>query len=579
MMTMRFIFFSLLIFTGLTLNSCTGDGGEVNDGKVAIGGKKYGGEFSFMSSEKITSLLPTSCADKYTSRIVSQLYEPLLSIDAKTMKPIPCIAESFKVSDDAKVYTFKIRKGVKFHKDECLHDGRELNANDVKFSLDMACSGLEENHNAYLLVNRIEGGVEFNEKSNKTISAEGVSGIKVLDDYTVQITLVNSFAGFESILAHPSLGIFPREAWDTYGKDAYKHPVGTGAFMLESMTDEKISLVRNDDYWRQDEFGNKLPFLDKVLITYTKDKRSELMAFRESKSDLVLEIPVEEIEHILGTLQEAQEGKNVKHKVESEASMSINYIAMSLDSDEFNDIRVRKAFNLAIDRNSIVDDYLEGEGWPAIHGFVPAAVKNFPADKVKGHNFDPELAKNLMKQAGYSSSKPFPVLDFYVNGLEGSSVHKMAQAFANQLETNIDVKLNVKLCSIDDRQKAITEGKAKIWRAGWIADYPDPENFLAMFYGGNITNQSIMMNQFKFQNDDYDDIYEQAILEADFEKRMDLFLKLDQMVVDEAAVIPILTDDHVIMINARVRDFKTNALETMNLSEVFIKEPRTEEKK
>ena len=235
-------------------------------------------------------------------------------------------------------------------------------------------------------MNRIKGGAEFNKKSEKSLPKEGVSGIKVIDDYTIEITLVNSFAGFENILTHPSLGIFPREAWDTYGKDVHEHPVGTGAFMLESMTDAKIVLKRNNDYWRTDSFGNKLPFLSNITMTYVKDKRSELLAFRESKSDLVLEIPVEEIEHILGTLKEAQEGKNVKHKVESEASMSINYVAMSLDSDEFNDQRVRKAFNLAVNRSAIVDDWLEGEGWPAKNGFVPAAVKNYPAEEVQGHS-------------------------------------------------------------------------------------------------------------------------------------------------------------------------------------------------
>jgi peptide/nickel transport system substrate-binding protein len=575
---MRFILFSLLIFSGLMFTSCSGDGEGVED-LVAVGGKQYGGEFSFMSSEKITSVLPTSCADKYSSRIVSQIYEPLLTIDETSMKSIPCLAESFKVSDDAKVYTFKIRKGVKFHEDDCIKDGREVNANDVKFSLDMACSGLEVNHIAYLLVNRIKGGAEFNEKSTKKFQKGGVSGIKVLDDYTVEITLVNSFAGFENILTHPSLGIFPQEAWDTYGEKMKEHAVGTGAFMLESMSNEKIVLKRNNDYWRKDSFGNQLPFLSKVTMTYVKDKRSEIMAFRKSESDLVLEIPVEEIEHILGTLKEAQEGKNVKHKVESDASMSITYVAMSLDSDEFSDIKVRQAFNMAVDRDAVVDEWLEGEGWPASNGFVPSSVKNYPAEKVKGHSYNPEKAKSLMAQAGYPGGKNFPELDFYVNALEGSTMHKMSQAIAQQLKGNLGVKLNIKLCTIEERLQAIAEGKAKIWRAGWIADYPDPENFLAMFYGGNITNQMSMMNRFKFQDDEYDKLYEQAIVEADFDKRMELYLQCDQLVIDKAALMPVLTDDHVIMINARVRDFKTNSLETMNLSEVFIKEPKTDSKK
>lgn len=569
---MRYILFSLFILSGLVFTSCSE--GEVDvDSLKAVGGKKYGGEFKFMSTEKITSLLPTSSADQYSSRIIAQLYEPLLRLDPQTMAVVPAVAESFTVSQDAKVYTFKIRKGIKFHTDECLSNGHELDAHDVKFTLDLACSGLEVNHIAYLLVNRIKGASEFNKKTAKSLTENGVSGVKVIDDYTVQITLEKSFSGFENILTHSSLGIFPKEAWDKYGKEIGKHPVGTGPFALESMSDEKIVLKRNNAYWRKDEFGNQLPFLSKVIMTYTKDKRSELMAFRNAEADLVLEIPVEDIEHILGTLQEAQEGKNIKHRVESESSMSMSYIAMAINSDEFSDVRVRKAFNMAVNRESIIDDWLEGEGWAATNGFVPK-MKNYPTESVKGHVFNPEKARSLMKDAGYPNGENFPALDFYVNTTEGSPAHKMCLAVAAQLKENLNVELNIKLCTIDEREAAISAGKAKIWRAGWIADYPDPENFLAMFYSGNILNQSSMMNRFMFKSTAYDELFEQALLESDPDKRTALLVKCDQLVIDEAALMPIMTDDHIVMVNARVRDFKANSMESLNLTEVFIKEPK-----
>ena len=572
---MRYTLFSIFVLAGLAFTSCSDSETDV-DSLVAVGGKKYGGEFKFMSTEKITSLLPTSCADQYSSRIIAQIYEPLLRLDPESMKVVPAVAESFTVSDDAKVYTFKIRKGIKFHTDDCLGEGHELDAHDVKFALDLACSGLEENHIGYLLINKIKGGADFNKKSSKSLPANGVSGVKVIDDYTIKITLESSFSGFENIMTHSSLGIFPREAWDKYKNEIDKHAVGTGPFALESMSDEKIVLKRNNDYWRKDEFGNQLPFLGKVIMTYTKDKRSELMAFRKAEIDLVLEIPAEEIEHILGSLIEAQEGKNIKHKVESESSMSMTYIAMAIESEEFSDVRVRKAFNIAINRDIIIDNWLEGEGWPANNGFVPS-MKNYPTEKVTGHSFNPEKAQALMREAGYPDGKNFPALDFYVNTVEGSTDYKMAKAIAAQIKKNLNVQLNIKLCTIDERAEAVASGKAKIWRAGWIADYPDPENFLAMFYGGNITDQTSMMNAFRFQSDAYDAIFEKALLESDPEKRNDLLVKCDQMVIDEAALMPIMTGDHIIMINARVRDFKANSMESLNLTEVFIKEPKKQD--
>ena len=188
--------------------------------------------------------------------------------------------------------------------------------------------------------------------------------------------MTNSFIGFEKVLTHRSLGIAPKEAYKKYGKNAGKHPVGSGPFALESFTTSKIVLKRNPEYWRKDEFGNRLPFLSKVILTYAKDSRTALKAFGKSEIDLVMELPVEEIQHVLGTLKEAQEGKNVKHKVDSEKSMSMSYIAMANQSDEFKDVRVRKAFNMAIDRNRIIDLDLEGEGWPATHGRVLRFTKH-----------------------------------------------------------------------------------------------------------------------------------------------------------------------------------------------------------
>lgn len=567
---MRQLNFFTLFTLSLLLFSC--GGGDNNEQKDAIGGKMYGGEFKFMSSEKVSNLFPVSTFDVYAQRLNSQIYEPLLKIDMESMNAVPALAESYTVSGDAKTFTFKIRKGVKFHEDECFADGtREVVASDVKYTLEMACSGLAINQMSYLLVNRIAGAAEFNARSKKSLSKTGVTGIRVIDDYTLEIKLVESFSGFDKILTHTNLGVFPKEAFEKYGKDIARHPIGTGPFMLETFNADGITLKRNTNYWRKDELGNQLPFLDKVVMTYAKDKKSELMAFRNKGVDIVLEIPVEEIENVFGTLQEAQAGKNIKHKVESESSMNINYVAFGCESAEFSDARVRKAFNMAINRDEIVDKWLLGEGWASKNGFVPT-MDSYPSEKVKGHLFKADAAKALLAQAGYPNGKGFPVLDFYVNAIEGSSAHKMCMGVANQIKANLNIELKIKLCTIDERDQAIANGTAKIWRSGWVADYPDAENFLSLFYSGNITENYSTVNAFRFRSKEYDDLYSKALHELNNEKRNQLYVKCDQMIVDESPVMPILTEDFLIMVNARVRDFKTNSMENLDFSTIYIKE-------
>lgn len=568
---MRQLFIILVSATTLFLTSC---GENKPEQKEAIGGKMYGGEFKFMSSEKVMSLFPISTGDIYSQRLNSQIFEPLLKIDMESMNVVPAIAESYNVSDDAKTFTFKIRKGVRFHEDDCFEDGsREVTAQDVKYSLEMACSGLAMNQMSYLLVNRIVGADSFNKNSKSSLPKTGVSGITVKDDYTLEIKLVESFIGFDKILTHTNLSVFPREAYEKYGKEITKHPVGTGPFMLETFDDKGVALKRNENYWRKDELGNQLPFLDKVVMTYAKDKKSELMAFRNKGVDIVLEIPVEEIENVFGTLQEAQAGKNIKHKVESESSMNINYVAFAIESPEFKDERVRKAFNLAVNRIEIVDKNLMGEGWAVEHGFVPQ-MDNYPSEKVKGHSFNVASAQALLAQAGFPNGKNFPTLDFYVNSIKGSAAHKMCMGVAEQLKKNLNINLNIKLCTLDERDRAIANGTAKIWRSGWVADYPDPENFLSLFYSGNISENNTSVNSFKFRNAEFDALFEKALRELNTEKRNALFVKCDQMTVDQAAVMPIVTDDFMIMVNARVRDMKTNSMEYLDFSSIYIKEPK-----
>lgn len=569
---MRISILPVLLLMGGILVSCGGKNDTTEELK-AVGGKKYGGNFKFMSAEKITNFFPTYTTDLYSARVIQQIYEPILSIDPITLNVVPNIAESYEVSDDAQIYTFKIRKGVFFHSDDCFDgEGRELNAKDVKYTLDYACSGVPENQIYYLLVNRIKGAKVHYEatKSGESIK-DGVSGIKALDNNTLQITLNEPFVGFEKILTHMSLGIFPPEVFEAYGKKVNEHPVGTGPFMMASKDDKSILLKRNPKYWQKDEFGNRLPFIDSVSISYSENKKSELTAFQNEKTDLVLEIPVEEVNNIFGTLEEAK--TNILHKVESEQSFSINYIAMDVHNSEFKDVRVRKAFNEAINRDEIIESWLEGEGWAANHGFVPT-MKNYPVDKVKGHEFSPENARKLLKEAGFPNGAGFPITDFYVNALEGSPTHKMAQAIATQIKMNLNVNLNIVLCTYQEREAAIKSGQAKIWRTGWVADYPDPENFLAMFYGANISDGSNMMNVFKYQNNAFDALFEKALTEKNPETRVDLFVQCDQIIIDDAVVMPIFTDDHIVIVNAKVREFDATPMESLTLKNVFIKEIR-----
>ncbi len=535
---------------------------------VAKGGVRYGGTFRFMSSEKVTSLFPLQTTDIYSNRIVSQIFEGLVKVDPESTELVPSIATSTDVNENSTVFTFHLRTDVYFQDDPCFHEGkgRKVTAHDFKYSLEFACSDNELNQVSYLLKDKIEGGNAYYKGE-----ADHVSGITVKDDSTLVITLNRSFSAFKKMMSHAGLGVFPKEAYEKYGEQIGKHPVGTGAFVLDEFTTDKIVLGRNNNYWRKDEFGNPMPFLDNVVMTYSKDKTDELLSFRAKKIDLVMDIPVEEVKNVLGTLQEAQEGKNVKHRVISKSSLNITYYGFANQSEIFSNKKVRKAFNIAINRKVIIDDWLRGEGLPASHGFVPN-MEGYPSSSVKGYTFNIQKAQELLAEAGYPNGSGFPTVTLYVNAKEGSGSDLLAQAVKKSLKNNLNVNVNIELVTFEDREQYIQDGKAIFWRAGWIADYPDPENFLNLFYGGNIGENSSVVNPFKYNNPEYDSMFEKALIEADEEKRMELLAKCDQMIIDDAVVMPLKTDDFIAMVNLKVRRFVTNEVEQLDFSDIYIKE-------
>lgn len=549
----------------------SGKSEDENHKRKANGPVSYGGYFRFQSPQLFESLNPLEITNPYTRNITYQIFENLLRIDTKTMRPVPNLAKSIQLDENGKIYTLVIRNGVYFHPDPIFKvEKRELNVHDVKFSLEMACSNLPINKAAFLLTSKIKGAKKFFNQSKKIMPKSGVQGIKILNDSTIQIELVEPFSGFKEILAHPNLAIIAPEAYQVYGNEMGAHPLGTGPFILKKQNENEIELARNDRYWRKDRWSNQLPYLDGILVRFSDNKKNELNDFQNEKLDCVLDIPVDQINYLLGSLQDAQKGENVMHKVLSEPSMSMMFIGFACQSKEFSDPRVRKAFNMVVDRNLVVNQYLSGEGWPAKNGFIPP-LDFFPNDDVKALNNDVEAAQALFAEAGYPNGKSFPEIEVYVNGIIGDPNYNMTKGVVDQINAHLGTQLKIKTCTAKERDLAVAKGIAKMWRAGWIADYPNPESFLSLFYSRNINRSNSTINSFRFVSREFDQIFEQANKEQEEGMRNQLFALCDQIVVNEGVVIPVLTEDFIIFLNDRVKNFEPNSLEILDFSDTFIR--------
>ncbi len=565
MSRIKHLFFIVSSF--LLLAACS----ESLEEKTALGGKKYGGTFTFITRENTTTFFPLSTYSLENQRVLTPIFEPLLRVDIHSNKVVPNIAKRFNVSKDGKTIELIIRDDVFFHADKYNDDEAEkLKIEDVKFSLEFACSGNKLNQLGHILTGKIVGSKKFQSASKNNFPKKGVEGIDIKNDSTLAIHLTKAYNNFIELLSHPNVVMLSKKACDFYGENIKYHPIGTGPFMLKSHNDKQVVLARNDDYWKKDEFGNQLPFLSEIRILSQNLAEKEGDLFSKGKVDVILELPVDKLDYTFGTLKDAKKGKNVLHRIVYRKGVKVNYFSFNCDSKPFNDVRVRKAFLMALDKEKMLLDVLNGDGNISNNGFVPKS-KFFQSQSVKGVAFNPQMAKQLMTEAGYKNGVGFPELELFVTYKKGTLTYNYCEHILSQINRNLNVRIKIKHISKEKRRVLIRKGKIKIWKTGWTADYPNPEAYLGVFYSKNKGENNGVWNFNNFKNPTFDALYERSILERNTAKKLQIQQQCDQLLMDQAAILPLFTEDIFIVVNIRARDFEVNQSGIIDFSRMYIK--------
>ena len=580
---MRKIFLVTLV-CAIGLMSCGDDKKKGGQGGPVEGehGIMLGGAFRMNEVQDFRNLYPLNITEVVGHRITNQIYEGLLKYSQKDLEIIPSIAETWEVNEDATRFTFHLREGVKFHDDDCFDGGkgREVTAEDFKKCFTLLCTSDPQNQGFWVFKSRVVGAdAYFQSTIDGNPLDEGVTGVKVIDKYTLQIDLEYSFAGFLQILCTPFTWVFPVEALEMYGIDMRVHCIGTGPFMVNTIKEgETVLLEKFPNYWGVDEWGNDIPYLDRIKITFLKEKKSELLEFKKGNLDMVFELPIEMIDEVMGELADAVNGASFE--VQVTPALALHYYGFQHKSDLFSNMLVRKAFNWAIDRESIVTYTLQGEGRPAIYGIVPPAFKNYDYEAIEGYGYDPDRARLLFAEAGYPNGDNFPDLTLQLNS-GGSRNVQIAEVIQKQLKEslNIDVELNVMPWA--QHLENLETGKALFWRTGWIADYPDPENFLNLLYSphipANLSDKSYI-NSVRYKSAEFDSLFALGLREVDETKRLELYQQADQVAMDDAAIMPIYYYEHYRLLQLNVRDFDINPMEYRDLSQVYFANPNAKKK-
>jgi oligopeptide transport system substrate-binding protein len=566
---------SFFCFSILILFSCRPENKKGSEIRKAHGNVYYGGVFRINEIEDFRNLFPLSITETTSSQIATQIYEGLVKLSAADLSIGPCLAEKWEMNDSGTVYTFHLRKGVKFRDDPCFagSEGRELTASDVKYCFDKVCEAKADNQGFWIFKGKVAGADEYYQSTEKKSPLKsGVSGIRILDQYTLQVRLLHPFAGFLNMLSTPFAFIYPKEAYDKYGDEMRTKAVGTGPFLITELKEgEAVILNRNENYWGVDTLGNRLPYLEAIKFSFIKEKKSELMEFRKGNLDMVHQLPLEMIDEVIGGLEEAK-SEYSKFKLSVQPSMAIQYYGFQHKGQIFNNKLVRQAFNYAIDRRKIVDYTLQGEGLPAVNGIVPPSFHKYKTSEVKGYDFDPGKAKKLLSDAGFPNGKNFPKLSLQMNS-GGTRNTQVAEVVQKMLKENLNIEISFEILPFAQHLENLEVGRAQLWRAAWVADYPDPENFLNLLYGEyvpkNMTEKSYL-NSIRYRNARFDSIFAKALREINLETRYELLKKADQIAMDDAAIMPIFYDEYTNLVQKHVQNYQTNAMNFQDLRAVYF---------
>jgi peptide/nickel transport system substrate-binding protein len=573
------IFIPLIaVLCGLGLAYCSGENKKNREGSEGKGGIYIGGVMRMNEVEAFKSLNPLAVNEIVGFHIGGQMFEGLVKFNQTDLSIMPAIARSWESNPNQTEWTFHIRQGVYFHDDACFTDGkgRLVTANDIKICFDKLCTSDAANAQFDVTFkDRVVGSNECFEAS-KTGKNTGVSGVKVINDSTMVISLKNPFAGFLNILAMPGCWIYPKEAVTKYGLDLRIHPVGTGPFFLETVKEGEVLIMKkNVNYYAYDKDGNKLPYLDGLKYTFIREKKAEILEFKSGNLDMIYHLPVEIFPEIMGSLEQAKHRK-IEFQVLNSPAFKTDYLGFNTTSKAFNKKEVRLAFNHAIDRQKIADFTLQGEGSSGDYGIVPY-VDVFEKDGynfkgLKGYKFDVAKAKEYLKKAGYPDGKGFPKVTLQINSGGGNNI-LIAEVIQKMLKENLNVDVEINTVHFAEHIEQVTSGKTDFFRFAWVADYPDPESFLTIFYGKHVprgNSEKSFVNYTRFNNARFDSLFASCFTEPNKAKRYAVLSQAEQILLDEAPFMPIFYDENFRLEQLNVRNFPENAMNYMDLSMVYL---------
>lgn len=507
--------------------------------------------FYYNESSNIATLDPAFAKNQSIIWSVHQLYNTLVETDQE-LNIKPSLAKRWEISDDRLEYTFVLRDDVFFHDNDAFKGGkgRKMTAEDVVFSLKRIVNPATASSGAWIFHNRVDPK----------------DGFSTLNDSVFKLKLLRPFTPILGLLSMKYCSVVPREAIARYGTDFRSHPCGTGPFRFGNWEEgQALILLKNEKYFEHDESGKRLPYLDAVKTTFNTSRASEFLLFRQGKLDFINDIDASFKDEILSKKGELKAEWQQQITLTKHSYLNTEYLGILVDTS--NDIvknsplrikKVRQAINYGFDRRKLMMYLRNSIGTPAENGFIPAGLPSYDSTLV-GYTYQPQKARALLAEAGFRDGRNLPPIKLLTIAIYS----ELASFIARELET-IGIKVNVEVIQKGLLLEQTAKSQALFFRGSWIADYPDAENYLSVFYGNNPAPP----NYTRYRNKRFDALYEQALLVTNDSLRFKLYREMDSIIISDAPVVPLWYDQVIHLVQPHMKSFRPNGLNLLELRRV-----------
>ena len=486
------------------------------------------------------TLDPHLTTDATSAQIIVEVFGGLVTID-KDLNVVPDLAESWDISTNGRGYTFRLRPDAVFH------NGKPVTAEDVRWSLERATDPLTEAPNVDQYLGDIVGV-----DAKLDGDALEISGVRVINDRTIEIAIDGPKSFFLAKLTYPTAFILDKDNVEGDRKSWFRKPNGTGPFqMTEYKVGETLVLSRHDGY----HLGPaKLAEVEMILSGGTS-----MLMYENDEIDIA-GVGLADIDR----LQEPTNSLNAELH-QASPQFSVQYIGLNVKEPPLDDRKVRQALNLAIDKREIATIVLGDQVVPAT-GILPPGFPGF-SESVSGYTFDPEKAQQLLRESKYGNDlEKLPPLTITTPGSFGANVSLDMEVVMAMWEKNLGIKTEFQQTEFATFLKDLNKRRFQMFDIGWIADYPDPENFLDILFYSDSSN-----NHTNYDNPEVDSLLEQARVETDEARRFSIYNQVEQTILDDAPWIPLwYSGERYLLVKPNVHDYLQTPLIIPKLRHVYL---------